>query len=83
MIDNFSPEEYEAAIQNWAIVQDVDGMLYFGNSSGLLQYDGTNWLLYLLPNKSVVRSLAIGDSGKIYTGAQGEIGFSRLIVLAG
>lgn len=71
-ISNFSPTEYDAHVQNWSIVQDANGMMYFGNNHGLLQYDGTSWRTYPVPN---VRCLALGDSGKIYAGAQGELGY--------
>jgi ligand-binding sensor domain-containing protein/DNA-binding CsgD family transcriptional regulator len=48
--------------------------MYFGNNDGVLEYDGTNWTTYPVPNQSVVRSvLAIGDT--IYIGAFEEIGY--------
>ncbi len=48
--------------------------MYFGNNDGILEFDGTNWNIYPLPNASVVRSvLAVGDT--IYAGAFDEIGF--------
>jgi signal transduction histidine kinase len=74
-IKNYSPREYGADIQNWAIAQDKDGVLYFGNNLGLLEYDGVNWKLNKLPNSSVVRSIAIADDGIIYVGGVGEFGF--------
>ncbi|RMD93577.1 MAG: hypothetical protein D6813_03900, partial [Calditrichaeota bacterium] len=54
---NFSPKEYGAHSQNFAIVQDVRGMMYFGNVYGVLEYDGVSWRLIPMPNQSVVRSL--------------------------
>ena len=48
--------------------------MYFGNNDGVLEYDGTNWTTFSVPNQSVIRSvLAVGDT--IYTGAFEEIGF--------
>ena len=75
LIYNYSPKEYDAQQQNWAILQDERGIMYFGNTSGLLEFDGAEWRLYQMPNKSVVRSLANGENGKIYVGAQGELGY--------
>ena len=75
LIYNYSSKEYDAQQQNWAILQDERGIMYFGNTSGLLQFDGADWRLYRMPNKSVVRSLANGENGKIYVGAQGDLGY--------
>ena len=75
LINNYSPKEYDAQQQNWAILQNERGIMYFGNTSGLLEFDGAGWRLYQMPNKSVVRSLANGENRKIYTGAQGDLGY--------
>jgi signal transduction histidine kinase len=72
---NYSPKEYGAEFQNWAIMQGKNGIMYFGNSDGLLEFDGTDWRLYPLPNKYPVRSLANGDSAKIYVGSISDLGY--------
>jgi signal transduction histidine kinase len=72
---NYTPKEYGGDPQNWAIAQDEKGMLYVGNSNGLLEFDGAVWRIYPVPNKSVIRSLAMGDSGKIYIGSEGDLGY--------
>ena len=74
-ITNYSPKEYNAHRQNWAIAQNENGIMYFGNNSGLLEYDGAGWRLYQVPNKSTIRSIANGDDGKIYIGAKGDLGY--------
>jgi len=74
LINNYSPKEYGADTQNWAIMQDERGIMYFGNNLGLLEYDGSDWKLYPLPNNSTVRSLALGENGKIYAGGVGDLG---------
>ncbi len=51
-ITNFSPKEYRAEAQNWDIAQDSKGLLYFGNSGGVLQFDGNQWQLIKLSNES-------------------------------
>ena len=75
LITNYSPKEYEAQQQNWAIIQDDRGIMYFGNGLGLLEFDGADWRLYQLSNKSVVRSLANGENRKIYAGGVGDLGY--------
>lgn len=74
-IRNYSPKEYRQHDQNWAIIQDLRGVMYFGNSSGLLEYDGASWRLIQMPNASTVRSLARDQTGRIYVGAVGEFGY--------
>ena len=74
LINNFPRTVYNAATQNWAITQSDNGMVYFGNNDGLLEFDGQHWSLYRLPNGSIVRSvMAAGDT--IFVGAYEELGF--------
>ncbi len=75
LINNYSPKEYEANQQVWSIIQGDSGVMYFGNQKGLLEYDGSEWRIYPVPNNSVVRSLAVGGNNKIYAGAQGDLGY--------
>lgn len=45
LIRNYSPREYQAAPDAWAILQDQRGVMYFGTGSGVLEYDGASWRL--------------------------------------
>lgn len=50
--------------------------MYFGNSGGLLTFEGNHWALYPLPNKTIIRSLYIDSSSdRIYAGGQDEFGY--------
>lgn len=74
-INNYSNLDYKGGTQNWDIGQDKNGVMYFANNEGLLSYNGRYWKLYPLPNKTVVRSLKVGEDGRIYIGGQDELGF--------
>jgi DNA-binding CsgD family transcriptional regulator len=74
-VRNYSKNVYQSGNQNWSISKDENGIMYFGNSEGLLSFDGHYWQLYKLPNKLIVRAVASDKHGKIYTGAFGEIGY--------
>ncbi len=74
-IRNYSPKEYKNSPDNWAIAQDRRGVMYFGNASSVLEYDGNKWRSISVSNNSLVRSIAIDSNGFIYIGAVGEIGF--------
>ena len=74
-ISNFSKNIYQAENHNWGIAQDEDDNIYFGNNTGLLKYNGQSWELFPMPGNSIVRSLAIDEKGKIYTGSYEEFGY--------
>lgn len=76
-IKNYSPSEYNAHAQNFDIVQNQQGIMYFANFSGVLEFDGKNWRVIQTTNASQVTSLSIDSSGIVYVGARGELG--RLI----
>lgn len=74
-IKNHSLKEYEASPQNWAVVQDHRGIMYFGNNYGVLEFDGNHWRRLGLPNRSTVHSLAVSKEGRVYVGGQNEFGY--------
>lgn len=74
-VTNYSRSDYQAGTQNWSIAQDYRGIMYFGNNKGLLEFDGTHWDVFPLPNRTIVRSIAFPEKGKIYLGGQNEIGY--------
>ena len=74
-INTYNSLDYKGGSQNWDIDQDKNGLIYFANNEGLLVFDGRNWKLYALPHKTIVRSIAIAGDGKIYVGAQDELGY--------
>ena len=76
-IRNFSKREYKGGSQNWGMVQSSNGLMYFANNEGVLEFDGSNWRVIPMPNNSVVRSLAIDSSGQIFVGASNEFGYLK------
>lgn len=74
-IQNYSKEVYNAGTQNWDILQAKNGLMYFANNEGLLEFDGSAWQNYSISNKTIVRSLAIEETGRIYIGGQNELGY--------
>ncbi len=73
-IIKYSAINYEGGNQNWMISQDKNQHLYFANNEGLLEFNGSSWLLYPSPNETIIRSVkVIGD--RIYTGCYMEFGF--------
>lgn len=74
-IFNYTKQVYGGGLQSWDITQDKNGILYFANNEGLLAFDGAYWNIHPLPNKTIVRSVAIANDSRIYVGGQDEIGY--------
>lgn len=75
IIRNYHQKEYKGSAQNFGIVQDKRGVMYFANNGGVLEYDGVSWRLIRLPDNSIVKSLAIDENGRIFVGALNELGY--------
>jgi DNA-binding CsgD family transcriptional regulator len=73
-IQNFTPENYNAESQNWAISQSPEKLIYIANNKGLLEFNSTRWKLYLSPNESIMRSVKVVNE-RIYTGCFMEFGY--------
>ncbi len=78
-LKNFTAREYKAHAQNFAIVTDKKGIMYFGNFAGVLQFDGINWRLITTEKITKVSSLSIDSNGTIFVGARGEIGYISIL----
>jgi serine phosphatase RsbU (regulator of sigma subunit) len=74
-VRNYTPKECGAFPQNWSCVQDKRGVMYFGTSSVILEYDGKSWRKINVTAGVAVRSLFIDSSGIIYVGSVGDFGF--------
>lgn len=75
IITHFSRMDYAGGTQNWSIRQQKNGLLYIANNKGLMEFDGSQWQLYALPNHTIVRSIALDDTGRIFIGGQNELGY--------
>lgn len=76
-IKNYKKSEYKGGTQNWNIDQDKNGNLYFANNNGLLQFDGSAWTKYAMPNAADIRCLKIDASGRIFVGGYNEFGYFK------
>lgn len=72
---NFGKKVYKAGTQVWSATQDAQGVMWFGNNEGLLEFDGMHWRLHPLSNRTIVRSVQAGADSKIFVGGQDEFGF--------
>lgn len=72
---NFSFTETGLQPQNWASVQDDRGIMYFANTGGVLEFDGTNWRQILLENNYGAKAICKDSKGRIYVGGPGFFGY--------
>jgi ligand-binding sensor domain-containing protein/DNA-binding CsgD family transcriptional regulator len=74
-VKNYTSASYKAGIQNWAMTQSEEGLLYVANNLGLLQFDGTDWSTLRIKNNTKVRSVFVAKDKRIYVGSQADFGF--------
>lgn len=72
---NYTKKQYGGANQNWSVSQDQNGVLFFGNTYGLVEYNGAEWQQHTHPDIQIVRSTFADENGRIYTGSFEEFGY--------
>ncbi len=71
----YNPDETGGAGQNFAVVQDTLDLMYVANLMAVLEFDGGRWRAIQHPEHYRAVSLDIDDSGRIYVGYQGDMGY--------
>ncbi len=75
LVKNYPPKDYKAFSQNWEVVQDKRGILYFANGDGVLEFDGVHWNVIKIANNFTVSALTIDRFNRIYVGSTSEFGY--------
>ena len=73
-LKNYTYKDYDHQPQNWGMAQAENGIIYAANHGGVLEFDSVSWRLITRPDRKV-RSVAIDETGAIYIGGNGEIGY--------
>ncbi|TVP47055.1 MAG: regulator [Mongoliibacter sp.] len=71
----YSSQNYNGGIQNYGFAQHRSGLIYVANNFGMLEYDGSAWNRYSLPNSTKIRDIVIDDENRIFASGQGEFGY--------
>ena len=75
-IQNFTPADYKAGIQNIDFAQNRDMKLFIANNLGVLAYNGNEWEVHGLKTGKKERSLAFDENNdRLYVGSQGAFGY--------
>ncbi|MFW5754509.1 MAG: regulator, partial [Marinilabiliaceae bacterium] len=73
-IISFNKSHYGGANKNWSIDFDQEGYTYFGNSIGLVEFDGISWDLKPSANGFAIRCIENLDK-RIYSAGYRELGY--------
>ncbi len=73
-IETYDISQYNSGPVNRCINQDANGIIYFGNSYGLLKYDGVHWETFSIKSGFSVYSIFL-EKERIYIGSQFEFGY--------
>ena len=73
-IKNYTTAEMNGGplIFSWA--QDKRGMVYVGDGSGVIEFNGRDWKRIETPNNTIVRKMAVDTLGRIFVGASDNFG---------
>jgi ligand-binding sensor domain-containing protein len=76
-IVNYTPKEYGKMqnVQNWAVTQTKEGLIYSGSNNGLIEFDGYKWQLLPARFGFYVHSLACDSSNTLFVGGEGYFGY--------
>ncbi|HXK75716.1 MAG TPA: hypothetical protein PLK40_04510 [Bacteroidaceae bacterium] len=75
-IVHFEKEKYGENTHTWQMSTTIPGWLFVAAESGFLQYDGSSWQHFSLPDRSPARSvLPDFDSRRVYVGGSGVAGY--------
>ncbi|MBL6445584.1 hypothetical protein JMN32_04645 [Fulvivirga sp. 29W222] len=77
IIRNFNTGNYKATSFNYMGIQGKDGIYYFGNEDGILQYDGSEWQLHTVKNHTGIFSMVEDDDETLYVGGFNEFGYAK------
>jgi len=73
-IQRYAPD-LEVYPRNFAVTQGPSGVIYVGNSEGVLSFDGTRWRLHDVNEQELVRSLAHDGRDRLYVGGYDGFGY--------
>ncbi len=77
-VKNYNQKEYgiDCNVSNASVLESEDEIMYFGNYSKVLTYDGQNWdKINITPSSNYITSLVEGLDKRIYIGALNEFGY--------
>ncbi len=75
LIVTYKPSDFEAYPKNASIIQNKDGIMFFGNRGKILSFDGNTWRHITFKDGVQVNSMALDSLGVLYVSGSNEYGF--------
>mgnify|MGYP000055995909 CR=1 FL=1 len=76
-VQHYSTRDLGYDVTNWCAARDSRGILWVGNSYGLVEYDGVQWRIIESPNNTPVYAISCAGDGALYFGLRGAFGRVR------
>lgn len=77
-IINHKKEQFGRGAQTWQIRPYGNDHIFCANKNGILQYNGSEWKLYPLPNGLDARSVYVSErQERVYAGGENEFGYLK------
>lgn len=73
-ITNFESKDYGYESQNFDISQGKDGLIYFGNTNGIIEYDNHSWNIIRMPGSP---SIDVDCYDRIFVGGFNTLGYLK------
>ncbi|MDB9899415.1 LuxR family transcriptional regulator [Flavobacteriaceae bacterium] len=73
-IQKYASQETGSGNQNWMISQGLNQNIYIANNKGLLEFNGSKWILHPSQNGTIFRSVK-SLKNRIYTGTYRDFGY--------
>ncbi len=70
----FDTTTFGASAESWSIAQDARGLIYVGNTDGLLIHNGSSWELIPIAG-NMARSVDVTPNDRVYIGGYKELGY--------
>lgn len=70
----YGPKAYGLNPQNWVTAQDSRGVLFFGNTEGIIEFDGATWRQISFGGFPAL-SLTFNEKGTLFVGSANDFGF--------
>lgn len=74
-INTYFPADYGAHEQTFAIDQAANGIMYFANVTGVLEFDGQRWNTDSRISEDSFKDVVVGPTGRIYATSKGLFGY--------
>ncbi|MEP4532660.1 MAG: histidine kinase dimerization/phosphoacceptor domain -containing protein [Cyclobacteriaceae bacterium] len=71
----YTGEDYGGYDGVWDIIQNDEGLIYIGTTSGLYEFDGSDWRKVIENGTMTPRMFAKADGGRIYVAGHNMIGY--------